>query len=176
MPFVAESTGEENANLYKRGVSEGSRGELLDASELLELLDVFGEDGVRSYLVGFLEGVDDAMEEEDEQLLCDARVAQVALRSVLLTAGCSEIDPSPYRCVRCLLEDLCTTMVDTIERSTPKSKADRSNIIETRYRCTSGRSRKSGRSSVPKPGPSGGETCPSVTSGNSVTSSLYQTV
>jgi hypothetical protein len=66
MPFVAESTGEENANLYKRGVSEGRRGELLDASELLELLDVFGEDGVRSYLVGFLEGVDDALEEEDE--------------------------------------------------------------------------------------------------------------
>jgi hypothetical protein len=33
---------------------------------LLELLDVFGEDGVRSYLVGYLEGVDDAMEEEDE--------------------------------------------------------------------------------------------------------------
>jgi hypothetical protein len=45
---------------------EGSRGELLDASELLELLDVFGEDGARSYLVGYLEGVDDAMEEEDE--------------------------------------------------------------------------------------------------------------
>jgi hypothetical protein len=66
MPFVAESTGEENANLYNRGVSEGRRGELLDASELLELLDVFGEDGVRSYLVGFLEGVDDALEEEDE--------------------------------------------------------------------------------------------------------------
>src|SRR5829696_3699551 len=55
------------------------------------------------------------------------------------TAGCSEIDPSPYRCVRCLLEDLCTTMVDTIERSTPKSKADRSNIIETRYRGCRGR-------------------------------------
>ena len=35
MPFVTESTGEENANLYKRGVSEGSHGELLDASELL---------------------------------------------------------------------------------------------------------------------------------------------
>ena len=66
MPFVAESTGEENANLYKRGVNEGSRGESLDASELLELLDVFGEDGVRSYLVGYLEGVDDALEEEDE--------------------------------------------------------------------------------------------------------------
>jgi hypothetical protein len=66
MSFVAESTGEDNANLYKRGVSEGSRGELLDASELLELLDVFGEDGMRSYLVGYLEGVDDAMEEQDE--------------------------------------------------------------------------------------------------------------
>jgi hypothetical protein len=31
----------------------------------------FGENGVRSYLVGYLEGVDDAMEEEDEKLLCD---------------------------------------------------------------------------------------------------------
>ncbi len=50
MPFVAESTDEENTNLYKRGVNEGRRRELLDASELLELLDVFGEDGVRSYL------------------------------------------------------------------------------------------------------------------------------
>ena len=66
MPFVAKSSGEENTNLYERGVSEGSSGELLDASELLELLDVFGEDGARSYLVGYLEGVDDALEEEDE--------------------------------------------------------------------------------------------------------------
>ena len=66
IPFVTESTGEENANLYKRGVNEGSSGELLDASELLELLDVFGEDGARSYLVGYLEGIDDALEEEDE--------------------------------------------------------------------------------------------------------------
>jgi len=67
MLFVAESTGEENANLYKRGVNEGSCGELLDASELLELLDVFGEDGVRSYLVGYSEGVDDTMEEEEDK-------------------------------------------------------------------------------------------------------------
>jgi hypothetical protein len=66
MPFVAESTGEENANLYKRGVNEGSSGDLLDAHQLLELPDVFGEDGVRAYLVGYLEGVDDAMEELDE--------------------------------------------------------------------------------------------------------------
>ena len=67
MPFVAESTGAENANLYMRGIHEGSSGELLDASELLELLDVFGEDGVRSYLVGYLEGVEDALEEEEDE-------------------------------------------------------------------------------------------------------------
>jgi hypothetical protein len=66
MPFVAESTGAENANLYMRGIHEGSSGELLDASELLELLDVFGEDGVRSYLVGYVEGVDHPTEKEDE--------------------------------------------------------------------------------------------------------------
>ncbi|HVF02040.1 MAG TPA: hypothetical protein VNA27_12015 [Rubrobacteraceae bacterium] len=63
---MAESTGEENANLYERGVNEGSRSELLNASELLELLDVFGEDGMRSYLVRYSEGVDNAMEKEDE--------------------------------------------------------------------------------------------------------------
>ncbi len=66
MPCVAESTGEENANLYERSVNEGSSSELLNASELLELLDVFGEDGMRSCLVRYLEGVDNAMEEEDE--------------------------------------------------------------------------------------------------------------
>jgi len=47
-----------------------------------------------------------------------------------VTASCSEIGP-------CLenasLEDSRTTLVDTIERSTPESEADRSNIIETRY-------------------------------------------
>ena len=31
------------------------------------------------------------------------------------------------------LEDSRTTLVDTIERSTPESEADRSNIFETRY-------------------------------------------
>jgi hypothetical protein len=31
------------------------------------------------------------------------------------------------------LEDSRTTMVDTSERSTPESKADGTNIIETRY-------------------------------------------
>jgi hypothetical protein len=66
MLCVAESTGEENANLSERGVNAGSRSELLNASALLELLDVFGKDGMRSYLVRYLEGVDNAMEEEDE--------------------------------------------------------------------------------------------------------------
>lgn len=47
-----------------RGVSEGHDGEFLDASDLLDLLDVFGEDGLRVYLVGFLEGEEDAAEEE----------------------------------------------------------------------------------------------------------------
>jgi hypothetical protein len=47
MPRVeGGSSGEEDANLYVRGVDEGSRGEQLDPSALIELLDVFGEDGL----------------------------------------------------------------------------------------------------------------------------------
>ena len=56
------SSGEENANLYLRGVEEGSRGEQPDSSTLIELLNVFGEDGLRSYLMGFAEGQEDARE------------------------------------------------------------------------------------------------------------------
>ncbi len=56
------SSGEENANLYLRGVEEGSRGEQPDPSALIEVLDVFGEDGLRSYLMGFAEGREDAWE------------------------------------------------------------------------------------------------------------------
>jgi hypothetical protein len=41
-------------------VDEGGRGEQPDPSELTELLDVFGEDGLRSYLMGFAEGREDA--------------------------------------------------------------------------------------------------------------------
>jgi hypothetical protein len=63
---VSGSTGEENANLYLRGVEEGRRGEVLDPASLLEILDVFGEDGLRSYLLGFAEGEEDALEEPDE--------------------------------------------------------------------------------------------------------------
>jgi hypothetical protein len=56
------SSGEENAKLYLRGVDEGRRGEQPDPSALIELLDVFGEDGMRSYLMGFAEGREDARE------------------------------------------------------------------------------------------------------------------
>ena len=57
------ASGAENANLYIRGVDEGRRGEQQDPSSLIELLDVFGEDGLRSYLMGFAEGREDAQDE-----------------------------------------------------------------------------------------------------------------
>ncbi len=65
---MGESTGEENANLYMRGVNEGRSGGLLEASDLLDILDVFGEDGLRSYLMGILEGEEDAAEDDLEDL------------------------------------------------------------------------------------------------------------
>lgn len=57
------SSGEENANLYVRGATEGYRGQQPDPSALIELLDVFGEGGLRSYLTGFAEGREDARQE-----------------------------------------------------------------------------------------------------------------
>ena len=60
------SSGEENANLYMRGVNEGRAGEVLDGEELLAIMDVFGEDGLRAYIVGHLEGVADSMEDLEE--------------------------------------------------------------------------------------------------------------
>ena len=62
---MGESTGEENSNLYVRGVNEGRGGELLEASGLLDILEVFGEDGMRSYLMGVIEGEEDAAEDEE---------------------------------------------------------------------------------------------------------------
>jgi hypothetical protein len=59
-----KSSGEENANLYTRGVNEAHAGEILDGGALLEVLDVFGEEGVRSYLLGYVEGIVDVMEDE----------------------------------------------------------------------------------------------------------------
>ena len=61
------SSDEENANLYTRGVNEGRAGEFLDGEELLAILDIFGEDGLRAYIVGHLEGFDDAMEGTKEE-------------------------------------------------------------------------------------------------------------
>jgi len=58
------SSGEENANLYTRGSNEARAGEILDGGALLEVLDVFGEDGMRSYLLGYVEGIVDIMEDE----------------------------------------------------------------------------------------------------------------
>jgi hypothetical protein len=65
---MGESSGDENANLYMRGVHEGRSGDLLEASELLEILEVFGEDGLPSYLVGIVEGQEDAAEDEENLL------------------------------------------------------------------------------------------------------------
>src|ERR687889_775530 len=68
LPHMGESTGEENANLYMRGVNEGRSGELLEATELLDILEVFGEDGMRSYLMGIIESEEDAAEDEEDFL------------------------------------------------------------------------------------------------------------
>ena len=64
--YMGESTGDENSNLYIRGVNEGRSGELLEASDLLDILEVFGEDGMRSYLMGIVEGQEDAAEDEQD--------------------------------------------------------------------------------------------------------------
>jgi hypothetical protein len=63
---MSGTTGEEHSNLYMRGVNEAASGAELDAQEVLDVLDVFGEDGVRMYLVGFLEGIEDRQEEQIE--------------------------------------------------------------------------------------------------------------
>lgn len=60
------SSGQENADLYVRGVNEGRAGEVLDGEELLEILDVFGEDGLRAYIVGHIEGVADITGDAEE--------------------------------------------------------------------------------------------------------------
>jgi hypothetical protein len=56
----------ELANLYMRGVKEGCEVELFgrQAEAIRDILDVFGEDGLRSYRMGILKGEEDAHEEE----------------------------------------------------------------------------------------------------------------
>ena len=65
---MGESTGEENAKLYMRGVKEGYNGELLEASDVLAILAEHVEDGLRAYLAGVLEGEEDAAEDEEDLL------------------------------------------------------------------------------------------------------------
>jgi hypothetical protein len=58
------SSRQENANLYARGVTEVIAGKPLEGEALLEILDVFGEDGLRAYILGYVEDSDDAEEED----------------------------------------------------------------------------------------------------------------
>ena len=59
------SSGEEKTNLYMRGVNEGRAREPLDDMQVLEILEVFGIEGLGSYIVGHMEGLSDAIEEEE---------------------------------------------------------------------------------------------------------------
>ena len=64
---MSEPTPKEYANLYIRGVNEATAGVELEAQEVLDVLDVFGEDGMRWYLIGHLEGIKDREEAELEE-------------------------------------------------------------------------------------------------------------
>ena len=105
---VGESAGKEIANLYTRGVNQGYEGHPLEAQYLLDLLDVFGEDGVRMYLVGILEGEEDAQEEEaaadpdSVEVIVDYETGEVthiehpdADEDAPLDGSDSDEDPSP---------------------------------------------------------------------------------
>jgi hypothetical protein len=61
---MSEPTSKEYANLYMRGVNEAVSGAELGAQDVLDVLDVFGEEGMRWYLIGHLEGIEDHEEAE----------------------------------------------------------------------------------------------------------------
>jgi len=68
----------EYANLYMRGFNEAVSGAELDGREVLDVLGVFGEDDVRWYLIGFLEGIEGRIEEEiQEYEMLEASIAFV---------------------------------------------------------------------------------------------------
>ena len=76
---MSGTAGEEHSNLYKRGVSEAASGMELDARDVL---DMFGEDGVRSYLIGVLEGIENRVEQEIEEYeMLEASIAYVVQES-----------------------------------------------------------------------------------------------
>jgi hypothetical protein len=75
---MSGTAGEEHSNLYMRGVNEAASGMELDAQDVLDVLDAFGEDGVRCYLIGVLEGTEDRVEQETEEYeVLEASIAYV---------------------------------------------------------------------------------------------------
>jgi hypothetical protein len=75
---MSGTAGEEHSNLYMRSINEAASGMELDAQEVLDVLDVFGEDGVRCYLMGVLEGIEDRIEQEIEEYeMLEASIAYV---------------------------------------------------------------------------------------------------
>ena len=81
-PDMSGTSGEEHANLYMRGVNEAASGMELDAQEVLDVMDAFGEDGVRCYLMGILEGIEGHAEQEIEEYeMLEASIAYVVHES-----------------------------------------------------------------------------------------------
>jgi hypothetical protein len=81
---MSGTAGEEHSNLYLRGVNEAAGGMELDAQDVLDVLNVFGEDGVRSYLMGVLEGIEDRIEQEIEEYeMLEASIAYVVRESTV---------------------------------------------------------------------------------------------
>jgi hypothetical protein len=79
---MSGTAGEEHSNLYMRGVNEAASGMELDAQDVLDVLDAFGEDGVRCYLIGVLEGIEDRVEQEIEEYeVLEASIAYVVHES-----------------------------------------------------------------------------------------------
>jgi len=73
---MSEPTSKEYANLYLRGVNEASSGAELEAQDVLDVLEVFGADGIRWYLIGHLESIEDREESElEEYEMLEASVA-----------------------------------------------------------------------------------------------------
>lgn len=88
---MSGAAGEEHANLYMRGVNQGASGAELDAQDVLDLLGVFGADGVRWYLIGILEGIEDEAEMEIEEYeTLEAAVAFVVHESLVTVLEESE--------------------------------------------------------------------------------------
>lgn len=79
---MSGTSGGEHANLYMRGVNEAASGAELEAQVVLDVLDAFGEDGVRLYLIGVLEGIEARVEEEIEEYeMLEASIAFVVRNS-----------------------------------------------------------------------------------------------